>query len=113
MVMFGMMNFTAESATAVAENYGAIPALPAFMKLTGPYIRSSIEGGISTMSIFEFDDARADEAIAYLRHRYATFEKINGVAVTLEEWLGVGAVLELLEETNSVTEALKAVSFRI
>jgi len=113
MIMFGMMKFAAESAAAVAENYGAIPALPAFMKLTGPYIRSSIEGGISTMSIFEFDDAHADEAIAYLRHRYATFEKINGVAVTLEEWLGVGAVLKLLEETNSVTEALEMVSFRI
>lgn len=113
MIMFGMMTFSAECAMTVAESYGKLPPIPEFMKITGPYIRSSIEEGISTISIFEFDDEKADEAIDYLKIRYALFAAINGVSTTLEEWLGVGTALQVLDETHSVTAALEAVSFRI
>ena len=113
MIMFGMMTFTAECAMTVAENYGTIAQVPEFMKISGPYIRSSIEGGISTISIFEFDDALADEAVAYLQGRYASFSAIDGVKASVEEWLGVGMALQVLQETHSVTSALEAVSFRI
>jgi hypothetical protein len=113
MFMFGLMKIGADCAEAVAENYGRIPSLPDFIRIIGPYIRSSIEGGISTTSIYEFDDARSGEAIEYLQKRYATFAAIDGVSATTEEWLAVGSVLQLLEETHSVTAALEAVSFRI
>jgi hypothetical protein len=113
MIMIGKMTFTAECAMAVAETFGRIAPLPGFMKLIGPYIRSSIEGGISTISIYEFDDAEVDAAIDYLKQRYATFAEINGVTTNIEEWLGVDVVLQLLDETDSVTAALEAVSFRI
>jgi len=113
MIMFGLMKFTADCAQAVAENYIRMPPPPDFIKIIGPYIRSSIEGGISTISIYEFDDARSDEAIEYLQKRYATFAAIDGASATTEEWLGVETVLQLLEETQSITAALEAVSFRI
>lgn len=35
-----------------------------------------------------------------------------GVTANIEEWLGVDVVLQLLDETQSVTAALEAVSFR-
>ncbi len=113
MIMIGTMTFTAECAMAVAENYGKVPAVPGFMKLIGPYVRSSIENGISTLSIYEFDEARADAAIDYLNQRYATFAAIAGVSSHIEEWLGIDMVMQLLDETHSVTAALEAVSFRI
>ena len=113
MIMIGTMMFSAECAMAVAENFGKISAVPDFMKLIGPYIRSNIESGISTISIYEFDDARGDAAIDYLNKRYATFEKIDGVSAHIEEWLGIDMVMQLLDETQSVTAALEAVSFRI
>jgi len=112
MIMIGTMTFPADCAMAVAENFGRIAPVPDFMKLTGPYVRSSIEGGISTISIYECDDTRADEAADYLKKRYATFAEIQGVTANIEEWLGVGVVLQLLDETQSVTAALDAVSFR-
>jgi hypothetical protein len=111
--MIGTLTFTAECAMSVAETFGRISPVPGFMKLMGPYIRSSIAGGISTISIYEFDDAMADAAIDYLKKRYATFAETKGVATNIEEWLGVDAVLQLLDETQSVTAALEAVSFRI
>jgi hypothetical protein len=83
------------------------------MKLMGPCVRSSIESGIATISIYEFDEARAEEAIDYLKQRYATFAAIAGVTSNLEEWLGIDAVMTLLDESGSVTDALEAVSFRI
>lgn len=113
MIMMGTLTFTAECAMAVAENFGRIAPVPDFMKLIGPYVRSSIEGGISTISIYEFDDVRAGAAIDYLKARYATFSEIAGVTSTIEEWLGVDVVMQLLEESHSVTDALEAVSFRI
>ncbi len=113
MIMIGTLTFTAENAAAVAETFGRITPVPSFMKLLGPYIRSSIEGGIATISIYEFDDARADAAIDYLKQRYATFSAIPGVASNIEEWLGIDAVMQLLEQSNSVTDALESVSFRI
>lgn len=113
MIMIGTMTFSAECAMAVAQNFGRIAPVPDFMKLMGPYVRSSIAGGISTISIYEFDDEQADAAIDYLKQRYATFAEIPGVSSTIEEWLGIGMVLQLLDETQSVTAALDAVSFRI
>ena len=113
MIMLGTMTFNADCAMAVAEHYSTVPRVPEFMKIIGPFIRSNIEAGISTISIFEFDDARADEAVDYLKKRYATFDDIEGVVSHVEEWLGVGVVLQLLDETHSVTAALEAVSFRI
>ncbi len=112
MIMLGTLTFPADSAAAVAGNFGRIAPVPDFMKLIGPYVRSSIEGGISTISIYECDDARADEAVDYLTRRYATFADIQGVTANIEEWLGVDVVLQLLNETQSVTAALEAVSFR-
>lgn len=113
MIMIGTMTFSAESAMEVAQTYGQTRAVPDFMKLIGPYVRSSIEAGISTLSIYEFDDAKADAAIDYLNQRYAAFSAIAGVTAHIEEWLGIGMVMQLLDETHSVTAALEAVSFRI
>jgi len=113
MIMIGTMTFSAECATAVAQNFGRIAPVPGFMKLIGPYVRSSIAGGISTISIYEFHDDKADAAIDYLKRRYAAFSEIEGVSSNIEEWLGVDVVLQLLDETESVTAALEAVSFRM
>jgi hypothetical protein len=113
MIMLGTLTFTAECAMAVAESFGRIAPVPDFMRVTGPYVRSSIAGGIATISIYEFDDAGADAAIDYLKQRYATFSQIAGVASTLEEWLGIDVVMQLLEESSSVTDALESASFRI
>ncbi len=113
MIMFGKLLFSAEAAMNVASCYGAVAPLPLDMRVTGPYIRSSIDGGIATLSIYEFDDERADEAVDYLKARYHGFSEIEGVTSSVEEWLGVGVALQLLQETHSVTDALEAVSFRI
>jgi hypothetical protein len=98
MIMIGTMTFSAECAMAVAQNFGRIAPVPDFMKLMGPY----------TISIYEFDDDRADEAMAYLNARYARFDAIEGVTTSVEEWLGVGLALKLLDETQSVTDVLDA-----
>lgn len=113
MIMFGKISFNSNCGMEVAEKYGSIAPVPDFMTIKGPYIRSSIDGGISTLSIYEFDDDKAEEAIEYLQKRYATFDAIEGANATVEEWLGVGVALQLLQETHSVTAALEAVSFRI
>jgi hypothetical protein len=113
MIMFGKLLFSAECGLAVAECYGVISPVPDYMQVKGPYIRSSIEGGISTLSIYEFEDQRADEALVYLETRYAHFSEIEGANASVEEWLGVNVALQLLQETHSVTDALEAVSFRI
>lgn len=97
----------------VASCYGTVVPLPEGMGVKGPYIRSSIDGGLATLSIYEFEDARADEAVDYLKARYHRFSEIEGVNSSVEEWLGVGVALQLLQETHSVTDALEAVSFRI
>jgi hypothetical protein len=113
MIMIGKIKFSPECGMAVAERYGTTPPVPDFMSIKGPYIRSSIGAGISTLSIYEFNDDKADEAIEYLQKRYASFGAIQGATSTVEEWLGVGVALQLLQETHSVTAALEAVSFRI
>ena len=113
MIMFGKLLFSAEAAMNVASCYGTVAPLPEDMRVKGPYIRSSIDGGIATLSIYEFEDERADEAIDYLKARYHRFSEIAGVNSSVEEWLGVGVALQVLQETHSVTDALEAVSFRI
>ncbi|WP_210545928.1 hypothetical protein [Rhodoferax sp. PAMC 29310] len=113
MIMFGKLLFSAESGLAVADCYGSVLPVPDYMQVKGPYIRSSIEGGISTLSIYEFDDQWTEEGLAHLKARYARFSDIEGAIASVEEWLGVDVALHLLQETHSVTDALEAVSFRI
>jgi len=113
MIMFGTMAFTPENAMEVAQCYESIAPIPDFITLTGPFIRSNIESGIHTTSIFNIDDALVEEGIAYLHARYAVFSSIANVTATVEEWLGVGTALQVLHETNSVTQALENISFRI
>ena len=112
MIIFGHIQFTPACGMSVADTYGTAPAVPAYMKLTGPFIRSNIEQGIHTISIYEFDDDRADEAMAYLQARYERFNAIEGVTTSVEEWLGVGVALKLLDEPQSVTDVLDLVNFR-
>nr|WHW29597.1 hypothetical protein [uncultured bacterium] len=113
MIMFGMMAFPSESALAVADLFGRLAPIPEFIKITGPYIRSNIETGIHTTTIYDVDEDRVDDGMAYLRQRYARFSEIAKVSATIEEWLGVDAALQVLNDTDSVTQALESVSFRI
>jgi hypothetical protein len=78
MIMFGKLLFSAECGLAVAECYGVISPVPDYMQVKGPYIRSSIEGGISTLSIYEFEDQRAAEALVYLKSVTPVFRRLKG-----------------------------------
>lgn len=113
MIVFGNLTFSSDSAMSVAETYAHVAPTPAFMKVIGPYIRSNIEAGIATKTIYEFDDAMLDEALEYLKQRYTKFGEIPGVTATYEEWLGVATALKVLEETHSITESLEIISFSI
>ncbi len=113
MIVFGSLTFSPDCAMSVAEAYAHVPPTPGFMKVVGPYIRSNIETGIMTKTIYEFDDAMLDDALDYLKNRYTKFGEIPGVTATYEEWLGVATALKVLEETHSITESLEIISFRI
>jgi hypothetical protein len=112
MIMFGSMGFPLESAKIVAECYARLPAHPDFLAVSGPFIRAAIEDGIETTTIFEFSDERQDEAIDYLQRRYAVFSAIPTVRASIEEWLGVGAALQVLDEAGSVADVLDILAVR-
>lgn len=113
MIMVASLNFPADSAAQVAERFQHIPPTPPYVTIYGPWVRGNIEGGITTMSVYEFALADAQGAAAYIDRRFACFADVPGLTVTVEEWLGVDAAMQLYEETGNIEEALSVASLRI
>ncbi len=113
MIKVAFLHFTPDEAMAVADQLTKTPPPPEYIKIQGPLVKGNIEEGISTMSIFEFEDDRGEEASGYLEMRYSGFKAISGVEVVIEEWMDSNLALQLLEEGDSVAEVLEMVSLNL
>ena len=97
MIVIGTIQFPETSANDVAECYKNLPVMPDFIKIDGTYVYNKPGETFRAFSIFNFDEARLDEANQYFKDRYDVFGKIKDLTYTYEEWLSVQDALEIVE----------------
>ena len=82
MILIGFGKYPAQSAKEVAKRVSEIPRIPDYIKGKGNYVYST-EDGLVGLTIYEFDSAKAEEAIEQINNGYWQFYDIPGFSYQL------------------------------
>ncbi len=96
MVIIGIMSFPPEQSKEIGKRFLAFPPLPDYMTLKGPFITNEVGTGIKTITIYEFDQSKAREAIEFVSNRYTTFYGIPGYTCSQNMWLEAVEALKMI-----------------
>jgi len=66
MVIVSNLSYPPENAQDIAKRFLEAPQIPDFMTRNGPYINSTIDKGITTLSIYELDKSKLGEGYEFL-----------------------------------------------
>ena len=84
------------SATEVGKRFPEMPTIPDFITRRGPYVSSKTKDGIVIISIFEFDNSRAAEAMNSVGNYYAFSLDIPGYTYSIEMFFEVQEALKMI-----------------
>lgn len=97
MVIISKVTYPPESAKDMAERFLNAPAPPDYMKRTGgPYIGADIDDGISTISIWEVEEAQLAGGMKFLGNFMAGFFGVPGFNYTYRVWLDIDEALPMI-----------------
>lgn len=77
MILIGFSRYPMQSTKEVAKRALELPRLPDYIKGKGNYVYST-EKGLVGLIIYEFDSAKADEAMEQINNAYWRFHDIPG-----------------------------------
>ena len=97
MIVIGTIMFPETASNEVAKCYQTLPAMPDFITIDGTYVYNNSGEPFRAFSIFNFDEARLEEANTYFEARYKAFESVKGLTSRHEEWLNVQDALAIVE----------------
>ena len=73
-----------------------LPPLPEHITMTGPYLSNELIDGIRSITIYEFDGAKYEDASKTIMQRYVSYMKISGFTFDLKRWREAVDALELI-----------------
>jgi len=85
MYLVGFVTYPQESGPEIVKRFKEIGPAPDFISITGPLVRSSLDGN-KTITIYQFDASKYAEAAEYIYKRASTYVGIPGYRYTVEEW---------------------------
>ncbi|RLB92521.1 MAG: hypothetical protein DRH26_06065 [Deltaproteobacteria bacterium] len=97
MIVIGTIIFPETASNEVAKCYQTLPKMPDFIALDGTYVYNKSGEDFRAFSIFNFDEARLEDANTYFTARYEAFEGVKGLTSRHEEWLNVQDALSIVE----------------
>jgi len=96
MVMIGISMYPPGSAKEVGRRFAQLPPLPQYMTLKGPYFHSEVGLGIKSISLYEFDASKIQEAGEVIRSRIAKIMDVPGYTVAVDIWTEVKDALKMV-----------------
>jgi hypothetical protein len=96
MVIVSQLCYPPESANQIAKRFIEAPPLPDFMTRKGPYVDSELDQGVRTLSIFELDNRRLADGIAFVADYMTTFFGVPGFSYRIRQYFEVDEALKLL-----------------
>jgi len=96
MVIISFLSYPPEQVKEVAKRFGALPPLPAYITMKGPYVSSEVGVGIKTTSLYEYDQSKTKEAMQFVGGRVAKFFGVPGFTYSLHYWSEVSEALEMV-----------------
>ncbi len=97
MIIIMQISYPPQSSEELGKRFLSAPALPDFIKISGPYISSVIHEGIKSITIYEFDESKYGEALNFIvSERVAKYLTVPGLSYSLNHWLEAKDALHLV-----------------
>lgn len=96
MVIIGIMSFPPGQAKEIGKRFLEYPGLPANMTMKGPFVSSEVGVGVKVMTIYEFDQSNAREALEIVSNRYTIYYGVPGFTFSIHTWLDAREALKMI-----------------
>jgi len=96
MVITTSLSYPTESVNDIAKRFLEAPELPDYMTRKGPYISSSREKGILTLSVYELDNSNLAEGLEFLGNYMTIFFGIPGFKYEIRPFFEVEEALKMI-----------------
>lgn len=96
MVIVSNISYPPESAQDIAKRFLEAPQIPDFMTKKGPYINSTLENGITTLSVYELDKSRLGEGYEFIGNYVAMFFGVPGFRYEFKAFMDVEEALKMI-----------------
>jgi hypothetical protein len=96
MVIVSTISYPPESAEDIAKRFLKAPELPDFMTKKGPYINSTLNDGITTLSVYELDKSKMGEGYEFVGNYLAIFFGVPGFKYEVKPFLDVAEGLKMI-----------------
>ena len=97
MIIIAQVVYPPESAKDMAERFLNAPAPPDYLtRKGGPYIGSTIDDGIHTLSLWEVDESKLADGLKFLGNYMAGFFGVPGFTYTFRVWFEAAEALPMI-----------------
>lgn len=96
MVIISNVTYPPESAREIAIRYLKAPVLPDFLVKHGPYVSSSMNEGINSITFYEVEDKRLSEGIKAIGESLAIYFGVPGYTYEIRPYFELEEGLSLI-----------------
>ncbi|MFH2060150.1 MAG: hypothetical protein ABIJ59_14770 [Pseudomonadota bacterium] len=96
MVIISNVSYPPESTREIAKRYLLAPALPDFLNKKGPYVSSSRDGGMNSITYYELENNRLAEGLKVVAESLAIYFGVPGYKYDLKPYFELEEGLTIL-----------------
>lgn len=96
MVIISNVTYPPESTKEIAKRYLLAPALPDFLNKKGPYVSSSRDGGMNSITYYELENNRLAEGLKVVAESLAIYFGVPGYKYDLKPYFELEEGLTIL-----------------
>jgi hypothetical protein len=96
MIITTNIAYPPESAQDMAKRFIEAPPIPDFLTRKGPYVSSTMDSGITTLSLYELDKSKLGEGFEFLGNYMAIFFGVPGFKYEIKPAFDVAEALKMI-----------------
>jgi len=96
MVIISNVTYPPEGTKEIAKRYLKAPVLPEFLNKKGPYVSSSMTGGMNSITFYELDNDRLAEGLKAIGESLAIYFGVPGYKYDLKPYFELEEGLSIL-----------------
>jgi hypothetical protein len=96
MVSISIVSYPPESTKELGKRFLALPPMPEFITVVGPYTTSETGDGIQAYTIYKYDKSRAAEALEAITNVHLAFYGVPGYTFAIKLASSAATSLKML-----------------
>ena len=96
MIIISNVSYPPESTKEVARRYLKAPVLPDYITKKGPYVSSSRDGGLNSITYYELENDRLAEGLKAIAESMAIYFGVPGYTYDLKPYFELEEGLDIL-----------------